>query len=154
MLPFLVPLLFAMTVDPFAFILPLMVLWPFYFFFTYDAYRSLRVINGGGWPPGVYAFGVELPMSPYYSKRYFLPWHAIEGVSLHRSGFLARPVINLVVFDSMLPWVLPLSLLGEDNLLSLKTLVEVYQTSSPSSMDWAPELVVYATTGRERMGNS
>jgi hypothetical protein len=155
MFPFMIPVVFASMVDIGAIVLPLVVLSPFYLYFSYDTYRSYRVVMRGEAPPGVYALGVELPMAPYYSKRYFLAWPDIEGIQVHRPGFLMRRVVNLRLYGSNLPWTFPLSFLGESELVTLKALVDEMRMSDPSAFrERIPELVLYGTQGREHMRNS
>jgi hypothetical protein len=155
MLPFLLPLPFAYLVDPGATLLPLLILSPFYSYISYDTWRSYREVGFGAAPPGVYALGVELPMAPYYSRRYFIPWQEIERLEVVRSGLLMRPVVNLGVAGSNLAWTFPLSLLGRSKLATLRSLVEEQPTYDPDGLTpQVPDLVLYPTPGRERMRNS
>ncbi len=153
--PFLVPLLIlaigASTSDPFLFApftFLLIVTAPFMIYYTYDAVRSYNVINSGAAPPGVYAMGVEMPMAPVYSRRYFIPWGEIEAVEVVRAGFLLTEVVNLRLNNSRLTWSFPLTLLGRSELVKLKALLEEERRSRMVIGNRAPpRMVVYGTGG-------
>jgi hypothetical protein len=155
MFPFSIPLLFTLMVAPDAILLPWVAMSPFYVYISLDTHRSYRIVRSGDAPPGVYAFGVELPMAPYYSRRYFLPWGDIEGIDVHRPGFLHRLVVNLRLRDSNMPWTFPIPLLGWSEIVTLRSLVEdPHPSTSTGLTSQVPELVVYGASGRERLRNS
>ena len=157
--PFLIPLLIfaigASTTDPFfigPLILTLMVVAPFLIYYTYDAARSYRVISAGAAPPGVYAMGVEMPMSPVYTRRFFIPWGEIEAVEVVRAGFLLTEVVNLRLKNSRLTWSFPLTLLGRSEHVTLKALVEDERRSRMVVGDRAPpKMVVYGAGGPDEL---
>ena len=107
-----------------------------------------RVINSGAAPPGVYAMGVEMPMSPVYSRRFFIPWGVIESVEVVRAGLLLTEVVNLRLKNSWLTWSFPLTLLGRSEHVTLKALVEDERRSRMVVGDRAPpKMVVYGAGG-------
>ena len=155
MVPLVIFAIIASISDPMfiePLILTLLVTAPFLIYYTYDAVRSYNVISGGAAPPGVYAMGVKMPMSPVYTRRYFIPWGEIESVEVVRTGFLLTEGVNLRLFNSRLTWSFSLTLLGRSELVALKALVEEDGGSRMVIGERAPPImVVYGTGGPDEL---
>lgn len=102
-------------------------------------------LNNGGAVPGIYKWGIEMPVYPIYFSRLFISWAEIEGIEVKRT-ILSGEVVYISVKDSKWKWRLPKSLIGDEGVILTKAILGITPPIPLPEVD-PPRLVLHTTDG-------
>jgi len=103
-------------------------------------------IDRGGAVPGIYKWGLEMPIYPIYMTRLFIPWNEIEGIWVKRS-IVASDTVYISVHKSRWKWRFPKVLMGDEGLTLAEALVGTSRPIPPEPEVGSPRLVLYTSEG-------
>ncbi len=110
---------------------------------------TVKDIDGGGAVPGVYRWGLEMPIYPLYLTRLFIPWDEIEGIWVKRS-IVASDTVYISVHRNRWRWRFPKVMMGDEGLTLAKALVGTSRPIPPEPEVGPPRLVLYTSEGVSR----
>ena len=105
-----------------------------------------RDIGKGAAVPGIYKWGIEMPVYPIYMSRLFIPWAEIEGIEVKRTP-LTGEVVYISVKDSKWKWRLPKKLIGEEGVILANAILGKTPPIPVEDMMAPPPLVLYTSGG-------
>ena len=106
-------------------------------------------LDRGGAVPGIYKWGLEMPVYPLYLTRLFIPWDEIEGVWVKRA-ILASDTVYISIHNSRWRWRFPKVIMGDEGLAFAKAMVGMSRPVPPPPEPAPPRLVVYTSEGVSR----
>ncbi len=125
-------------------IVPIVGCWTVY---TITLRRAAnKDLDSGGAVPGIYKWGVEMPIYPIYLTRLFIPWDEIEEVWAKRA-IIASDTVYISIHNSRWRWRFPKVLMGDEGLALAKAMVGTLRPPPPEPEAVPPRLVLYTSEG-------